>query len=211
MEPTWESGNVALYRGDCLEILPNLPPIAGLVTDAPYGILGEESFEITEKAIALVVWDIAVIILDWRNPIRDVRKVGELIWKYGWVSGFRSKAKSGICHTHNTIHFLGDSTRLHFTDGSIIENGPGMWSPRHCSWYPKHWHKYEKPVALMRWLLKRIDADAVIDPFMGSGTTGVAAVQEARSFIGIEINPDHFEIARKRIEQAQMQMRLGGM
>jgi len=49
----------------------------------------------------------------------------------------------------------------------------------------------------------------ILDPFMGSGTTGVACVQMGRSFIGIEINPDYYTIAEKRIKEAQMQLRLG--
>ena len=49
----------------------------------------------------------------------------------------------------------------------------------------------------------------VLDPFMGSGTTGVACVQTGRNFIGIEIEPKYYEIAEKRIKEAQMQLRLG--
>jgi DNA modification methylase len=203
-------GNATLYLGDCLDVLPTLAAgsVYAVVTDPPYAIDGEEPFSVTESAIASAAWNLAVVILDWRNPIRDRRKVGELVWHYGWASGFRSKAKSGVCHTHNTIHLLGDARRLHFTDGSIIPNEKGMWSPLHCSWYPKHYHKYEKPVGLMTWLLKRVDTNAILDPFMGSGTTGVACAQLGRKFIGIEIEPKYFDIACKRIEQAQMQGRL---
>jgi DNA modification methylase len=50
--------------------------------------------------------------------------------------------------------------------------------------------------------------DTIFDPFMGSGTTGVAAIQLGRNFIGCEIDPDYFEIAKKRIEQAEMQPNL---
>ena len=52
------------------------------------------------------------------------------------------------------------------------------------------------------------EGDTILDPFMGSGTTGVAAVQLGRNFIGIEIEPKYFEIAKKRIEQAQLQIRM---
>jgi DNA modification methylase len=53
-----------------------------------------------------------------------------------------------------------------------------------------------------------INIETILDPFMGSGTTGVAAVQEGRKFIGIEIEPKYFDIACKRIEEAQKQLRL---
>ena len=64
-------------------------------------------------------------------------------------------------------------------------------------------HPTQKPVALMQWCLGFVpDAQTILDPFMGSGTTGVAAIQLGRSFIGIEREPKYFDIACKRIEQA---------
>lgn len=65
-------------------------------------------------------------------------------------------------------------------------------------------HPHQKPVSLIKHLLSKLPEDAVIfDPFMGSGSTGVACVQTGRRFIGIEIDKDYFEIARKRIAEAQ--------
>jgi len=71
-------------------------------------------------------------------------------------------------------------------------------------------HDCEKPVDLITDLLKAssITADTILDPFMGSGTTGVACVQTGRNFIGIEIDEGYFKIAEKRIKDAQQQMRL---
>lgn len=69
-------------------------------------------------------------------------------------------------------------------------------------------HPSQKPVALMAWCIERITkpGDTVFDPFMGSGATGVACVQTGRNFIGCEIDENYFNIAKRRIEQAQMQM-----
>jgi DNA modification methylase len=67
------------------------------------------------------------------------------------------------------------------------------------------YHPTQKPVALMEWVLtlKWIPRDStILDPFMGSGTTGVAAINLGRKFIGIEIEPKYFDIARKRIRDA---------
>ena len=63
------------------------------------------------------------------------------------------------------------------------------------------------PLALMRWCIARlpIDAPTILDPFMGSGTTGVACVKLGRKFIGIEIDPGYFNIACKRIKEAERQ------
>ena len=75
----------------------------------------------------------------------------------------------------------------------------------------KRQHPTQKPVELMRWCLKtaRIGlGKAVLDPYMGSGSTGVACVTSGRKFIGIEIDPDYFDIACKRIEKAQQQQRM---
>lgn len=67
-------------------------------------------------------------------------------------------------------------------------------------------HPTQKPLALMKWCLNFLPkAETILDPFMGSGTTGVAAVQMGRKFIGIERDEGYFDIACRRIEQAQRQ------
>ena len=68
-------------------------------------------------------------------------------------------------------------------------------------------HPTVKPLSLMRWLIRLLKADTILDPFMGSGTTGVACVEEGRSFIGIELNPEYVDLARRRIEAASAQQR----
>ncbi len=69
-------------------------------------------------------------------------------------------------------------------------------------------HPTQKPLRVMEWCLDFTDAKIIFDPFMGSGTTGVACVNMGRKFIGIEREPKYFEIACKRIEQAYSQPRL---
>lgn len=71
-------------------------------------------------------------------------------------------------------------------------------------------HPTQKPVPLMEWCVLHLTdvGHTVLDPFMGSGTTGIACVKLGRNFIGMEINPDYFAIAQKRISEAQLQMRL---
>ena len=74
-------------------------------------------------------------------------------------------------------------------------------------------HPTEKPPELLAHLIKNSTTEkaTILDPFMGSGTTGVACVQTGRNFIGIEIDPDYYAIAEKRIAEAQMQPMLAGM
>ena len=70
-------------------------------------------------------------------------------------------------------------------------------------------HPTQKPLNLMRWCIDVAgDAETILDPFMGSGTTGVAAIQLGRKFIGIEREPKYFDIACQRIEQAVAQGQL---
>jgi len=71
-------------------------------------------------------------------------------------------------------------------------------------------HKSQKPISLIKELVTKFSnpGDTIFDPFMGSGTTGVACVQTGRNFIGIEIDEGYFKIAEKRIHDAQQQMRL---
>ena len=71
--------------------------------------------------------------------------------------------------------------------------------------YKERYHKTQKPVALMEWVIKNYtnEGDTIFDPFMGSGTTGIAAANTGRKFIGCEINPDYYAIAERRITEAQ--------
>lgn len=70
-------------------------------------------------------------------------------------------------------------------------------------------HPHQKPVALMTWCIGlQPRADIIVDPYMGSGTTGVAALRCGLRFIGCEINPEHYETACRRLEDEQRQMRL---
>jgi len=83
------------------------------------------------------------------------------------------------------------------------ENSPGQNHPRACiqTGARKNTHPTVKPVKLMEYLCRLITPSGgiVLDPFMGSGTTGIAATNENFKFIGIELNPDYFEIARARV------------
>ena len=71
----------------------------------------------------------------------------------------------------------------------------------------QRYHPTQKPLELMEWVILNYTnpGDTILDPFMGSGTTGVACVQTGRNFIGIEICEEYFRIAEKRIKSAQQQ------
>lgn len=69
----------------------------------------------------------------------------------------------------------------------------------------ERWHPTQKPIALMEWCVGMVEARTILDPYMGSGTTGVACVKLGRSFIGIEIDEGYFDIACERIAKAVAQ------
>lgn len=98
-------------------------------------------------------------------------------------------------------------------DGRSKWNGGGRHGvfthPQRDNNQPKE-HMTQKPLGLMKELVGLFTSagDTILDPFMGSGTTGVAAVTSGRKFIGVEIDPRHFETACQRIEAAQAQQRL---
>jgi DNA modification methylase len=70
---------------------------------------------------------------------------------------------------------------------------------------PGREHPTQKPIDLMKWCVSRLKGRTILDPFMGSGTTGVAAVQLGRKFIGIEVEPKYFDMAARRISEALKQ------
>ena len=195
-----EIGRAKLACGDCRDILPTLGKVDAVVTDPPYGIgaasmnLGGAHSSRFEKQ-------------DWDNEAPDLTTLlamgvpsiifgGNyfdlpptrtfLVWDKGGRFIGRSFAECEMAWTN-----LKGGARL-FKFDAILE-GPKV-------------HKTQKPVKLMRWCLDFVPgAQTILDPFMGSGTTGVAAVQMGRDFIGIEREPKYFDIACKRIEEAQRQ------
>ena len=197
-----------LVQGDCLEKMKDIPvgSVDLAITDPPYGLEKEENFSIVKSAILEMkrISLTQIIILDWRNPLSILDgKFAELIWEYGWISGGRTKSNH-FYPTHNTIHFLGHNNfKFDTKSGSIIKRQAGFSSPRQCSYAKKSGHPYEKPLKLMEYLIERSSANTVIDPFMGSGTTGVACINTNRDFIGIEINKTYYDMAEKRIIEAE--------
>ena len=200
--------SIQLIHGDCLEKMKEIPDksVDLVLTDPPYGMDGEEDFSIVQDAIKEMkrISKMQILILDWRNPLTvSDGKFAELVWEYGWISGGRTKSEH-FYPTHNTIHFCGERLfKFDTKNGSIIKRQAGFSSPRQCSYAKKSGHPYEKPLKLMEYLVERSNAETILDPFMGSGTTGVACKNLNRSFIGIELDEGYFNIAKQRIENTE--------
>ena len=195
---------VTLHLGDCLDIMRDIPDksVDAVITDPPYGCgkadwdtsypkewyqiarnIGNRLVIITgseglKDTIPLVGDDFVDVVAAWNTNSRTRSAIGFSNWLAAVV------AKSKPKQQQNVMRF------------SISGDMPNHPSP--------------KPIEYMTLLVSRMtkEGDTILDPFMGSGTTGVACVQTGRNFIGIEIDEGYFKIAEKRIRDAQQQMRL---
>ena len=205
-------GDATLYLGDCLEILPTLEKVDAVVTDPPYGI----SYKSPAGAGATARGDYPVIYGDdkcfdpspWLG-FKDVVLFGanhfadKLPASAAWLVWDK---RDGMTPNNNSDCELawkkvGGSARLirHLWNGMLKDSEREQ----------KRVHPTQKPIAVMEWVIKQLDSPkTILDPFMGSGTTGVACANLGRQFIGIEIEPKYFDIACTRIENAQRQQRM---
>jgi DNA modification methylase len=210
-------GDCTLYLGDCLEILPTLGKVDAVVTDPPYGVdLGSDpthrignrpyvGFNDTPDYVQEVaVWVIERCVGHARSVV--VTPGTRCAWLYPQPDEL------------GAIYFPAGAgfSRWGFTCSQpILFYGKDPYMPRNkkpnsvaCTeTSEKNGHPCPKPIRLMKWLVERstLPTDTVLDPFMGSGTTGVACAKMGRKFIGIELEPRYFDIACKRIEDAYAQ------
>lgn len=222
-------GDATLYCGDCMEILPTLGKVDAVVTDPPYGIglsakhakqrdgsvsvrEGCYSFDDTPEYINTVV--VPVI----RRCIGMVRRVTltpgtRNMWSYppaDDVGCFYSASGTGM----GKWGFTCMQPILYYGADPFLEHSLGCRSNSFGKIYPNDAneinHPCAKPIRMWAALVARAtyDTDVILDPFMGSGTTGVACANLGRRFIGIEIDPRYFEIACKRIRGAYAQLKL---
>ena len=194
---------VTLYLGDCLEILPTLPKVDAVITDPPYGI-GERmqggTWGAAEKYADFREWDKAPSVEAMALACRAAHIA--VIWGGNYFALPPSRCWL-IWDKHNAVPTMAD---IEMAWTNMDKPGKRFRWPVgvHSSGHPT-----EKPVELMRWCIDRADMPAsIVDPYMGSGTTGVACMNLGRKFIGIEIEPRYFEISCERITNAQRQQRM---
>jgi len=234
MRPTWasEDGMIQLYLGDCLEVMEKLPDnsIDVVITDPPYGIAYQSARRIDKNMRFPLLRGDGEANTEWIGLTRQLmRRHGALFCFHRWdvaevyraaIQADWGTIKSQVIWDRR-VHGLGDLRAqfapVHDLAWFAVMNGYVFPGRRPTSIYrirrvaaDKLLHPTQKPTPLMCQIVRDLaNEDAtILDPFMGSGTTGVACVQTGRRFIGIEIEPKYFDIAKKRIEEAQLQMRL---
>ena len=197
-------GDATLYLGDCLEILPTLPKVDAVVTDPPYGIgmhggkIGKAKYEVvsewdTEPGNVAPILLLGVPTILWGGNYFPVPPSAcWLVWDKE-TQGVTTFADCELAWTN-----LDRAVRL-------VRH---LWSGPYMRVKESRSHPTQKPVRVMEWSIGFVDGETILDPFMGSGTTGVACANLGRKFIGIEIEPKYFDIACERIENAQRQVRL---
>jgi site-specific DNA-methyltransferase (adenine-specific) len=214
-------GLATLYLGDCREIAPSLPRPAAVISDPPYGqgyvhsgggravSNCPASRAYVRHAVAIVGDDspfspapwlqAAPIVLLWgAHQFADRLPQGAwLVWDKVPTGKERTQGDGEAAWLNRSA-----AMRIfrHLWDGACVSDRADLADGRV--------HPTQKPVALMRWCIERAKVPAggaILDPYMGSGSTGVAAVQMRHPFVGIEIEPRYFDIAYRRIEEAQRQ------
>lgn len=218
-------GSATLYCGDCLEVLTQLEGVGAVVTDPPY-LMGSASSRAGKNFRSRVgdwsnaslwysawmsaAWNIMPdtgsmwVCGNWRSmPV--ITMAGDsfgasmssvVVWDKEWIG---VGSMRGLRQRYELIFQFGKPRY-----GVESRSEPDIWPVPWSSQRPSG-HEAEKPVALMERAIGLCDGDTILDPFMGSGTTGVAAIRAGRRFIGVEIEPTYFDTACRRIGEAQRQ------
>lgn len=201
-------GDCVLYLGDCLEVMPTIGRLDSVVTDPPYGMAFRSNHR--AKKHGIIAMDESDLAMQWA--------VGLGAWhsKYIWMRWDNlatiPKPNSLVTWVKNN-HSMGDLQHEHGrqTEVCAFYRGPEHFFPRgrptDVIFAPRtgnELHPTQKPIGLMRAVVEWTDG-IVFDPFMGSGTTLVACAKLGRHGIGIEIDPDYFDIACKRVDEAYRQ------
>jgi site-specific DNA-methyltransferase (adenine-specific)/modification methylase len=204
-------GNATLILGDCREILPTLPKVDACVTDPPYGINENSAKNATRGQLASprdygsYNWDTAPPDKATFDAIRS-----QSDWQVIWGGNYFELPPSSCWLVWDKLNGENDfaDCELAWTNSpKAVRRIRHLWNGMIRLGNEERFHPTQKPLRVVKWTIEQIPGQAhtILDPYMGSGTTGVACAQMGRAFIGIEIDPRYFEIACRRIEAAQKQ------
>jgi DNA modification methylase len=189
---------IEIYNADCLDVMRGIGEVDLVLTDPPYPDYYTEEYKYFDGILdplkrfncrQLIFWSARVdlplnhtAIHIWNKNPSNRGAQYERIFE-----------RNGASHYKVFTYYMVNSTVAAKMTNDVFTDHPS-----------------QKPINLLKKLVLDYsnDFDLILDPFMGSGTTGVAAVQTGRRFIGVEIDPDYYAIAKRRIQETLMQPRL---
>lgn len=209
-----EIGNATLYLGDCMDILPTLDKVDAVITDPPFGVgnfvqtTGTIRGRGAEKG-KLVEWNESAPPPEFFELLKTM-STHRIIWGANFFNCFEDKGGAIIWDKAQPMPNFSKAdiaSCTHFQKTEIVRI---PWTNFTVARMAKTDHPCERPVELYEWCIEYLPGkiNTVLDPFLGSGSCGVAALQLGRKFIGIEKEARYFDIACKRIEQAVAQGQL---
>jgi len=214
-------GNARLIHGDCREVLPLLPKCDVVVTDPPYGITYQSNAGVGAGTTPITNDGTRVSLRLYRSVIPLLQGAPTLwctrwdAWPDVWELFAASMKVNGLLVWDKGQPGMGDLNHWGPSYELIASCGPvRLRGSRDCSVLRyntvpsgKRNHPTEKPTALFEYLIQKTTDRGmrVLDPFMGSGTSGVAAATTGRAFVGIEVDAKYFETACRRVEAAYAQ------
>jgi site-specific DNA-methyltransferase (adenine-specific) len=215
-------GNCELWHGDCREVLPLLQGVDAIVSDPPYGIAYQHSGggKAAPGAKLPPVRNAKMPIANDAAAFDPTHLLGfESVLIFG-ADHYRDKLPAGgtlvawdkSCGIGPADSFA--DAEFAWTNARVKRNVLRyLWKGVACEKAGeengKRYHPTQKPIGVMQRCIELLPAAAVIcDPYMGSGSTGVAALRIGRRFIGIECDRRYFDVACERIENEQRQCRL---
>lgn len=212
---------IVLHLGDCRDVLPSLGRVDAIVTDPPYGIDIVKNGRIGGTSKDVARWN-GQINSEYHGPIigddKPIEpsflldfKVPSIIWGGNYIADKLPPTKGWLIWYKRI-----NNQSNNFADCEIA------WSNLNCparvyqqlwmgmlrdSEAQEHYHPTQKSIGVMEWCIKKLpeECEIILDPFMGSGTTGMACGKLGRKFIGVELEERYFEIAIRRIEKALKQ------
>lgn len=214
-------GNATLYLGDCFDIMCQMATYSVdlIVTDPPYGI-GESNEKNLTRGLAAKPTNFGAYSWDSKSLephyFYEMRRVSQhqIIFGGNYYTDFLRNTNCWIVwDKSNESTDFADCELAWTSFNSAVRKFTWRWNgmlQQDMANKEKRVHPTQKPTPLMLWIVERYSTpeQTILDSFMGSGTTGVACANLKRSFIGIERDPKYFDIACKRIEEAQKQLSL---
>jgi site-specific DNA-methyltransferase (adenine-specific)/modification methylase len=196
-----------------MDILPTLPKVDAVITDPPYGI-GENSKKVASRGNLASPKDYGEF--DWdksppeKSLIDAIRSAST--WQAFFGGNYFELPPTSCWLVWDKLNGSNDfaDCELAWTNWpKAVRRIQWRWNGMIRQGNEERYHPTQKPLEVMKWVIDLCPkSETIFDPFMGSGTTGVAAIQLGHKFIGIEREPKYFEIACKRIEQSFSQGKL---